>query len=302
MMVVTVKEIVQMKKKLLLLGLGICLLFTACSGKNAAENTKQQEENTDDKEETKKDKEEEKEKEDFPEEAGVELTKVPEVTFTDYSKNVTDEESGVLLLSVTENSPVVSIPENEAAAEKINMAFEQKHAETQTYIEEDTELAKSVYEELSEEEKKEWSGYGYGSTYKMVYSSTKILSMEAQSYQWQGTPHPNTWTSAYCFDASTGKLLSLSDIFEDKAAAGKIVEEHILKKITEDPYKDGLMEDYESFVPDVLTEDVFYLNDKGLVVICNPYILTSYASGVIEIEVPYEALKDVMKEEYLLKQ
>ena len=96
----------------------------------------------------------------------MELTKVPEVTFTDYSKNVTDEESGVLLLSVTENSPVVSIPENEAAAEKINMAFEQKHAETQTYIEEDTELAKSVYEELSEEEKKEWSGYGYGSTYK----------------------------------------------------------------------------------------------------------------------------------------
>lgn len=76
-----------MKKKLLLFGLGICLLFTACSGKNAAENTKQQEEKTDDKQETKPEKEEEKEEKeetDFPEEAGVELTKAPEVSFVDY--------------------------------------------------------------------------------------------------------------------------------------------------------------------------------------------------------------------------
>ncbi|MCI8681395.1 MAG: DUF3298 and DUF4163 domain-containing protein [Lachnospiraceae bacterium] len=292
-----------MKKKLLLFGLGICLLFTACSGKNAAENTKQQEEKTDDKQETKPEKEEEKEEKeetDFPEEAGVELTKAPEVSFVDYSKNITDEKTGTLLLSVTENCPVVSIPENEAAAEKINMAFDQKHSEAQAYIEEDTELAKNAFEGLSEEERKDWSGYGYGATYKMVYASTRILSIEAQNYQWQGTPHPNTWTSSYCFDASTGKLLSLSDIFTDKAEAGKIVEEHILKKITEDPYKDGLMEDYESFVPDVLTEDVFYLNDKGLVVICNPYILTTYAAGIIEIEVPYDALKDVMNEKYIL--
>lgn len=302
-MAITGKEILQMKKKLLLFGLGICLLFTACSGKNTAENTKKQEEKTDDKQETKTDEEEKEEekKTDFAEEAGVELTKAPEVTFVDYSEDITDETSGALLLSVTENSPVVSIPENEAAAEKINMAFEQKHAEAQAYIEEDAELARSAYEELSEEEKKDWTGYGYGATYKMVYSSTKILSIESQNYQWQGTPHPNTWTSSYCFDASTGKLLSLSDIFTDQAEAGKIVEEHILKKITEEPYKDGLLEDYESFVPDVLTEDVFYLNDKGLVVICNPYMLTAYATGVIEIEVPYDALKDVMNERYMLK-
>lgn len=293
-----------MKKKLLLFGLGICLLFTACSGKNKAENTKQKEEKTEDNQEAKTEKEEEKEEKkdkDAAEEAGVELTKEPEVTFVDYSEDIEDETSGVLLLSVTENSPVVSIPENEAAAEKINMAFEQKHTEVQAYIEEDEELARSAYEGLSEEEKKDWMPYGYGATYKMVYCSTKILSMEAQSYQWQGTPHPNTWTSSYCFDASTGKLLSLSDIFTDQAAARKIVEEHILKKITEEPYKDGLMEDYESFVPDVLTEDVFYLNDKGLVVICNPYMLANYAAGVIEIEVPYEALKDVMNEKYMLK-
>lgn len=61
------------------------------------------------------------------------------------------------------------------------------------------------------------------------------------------------------------------------------------------------MEDYESFVSDILTEDVFYLNEKGLVVICNPYLVTAYAGGVIEIEVPYEELEEVMNEDYILK-
>ncbi len=296
-----------MKKKILLLGLGICLLFAACSGKKGAEkgnqpDTKQEEKKEDVTGKTESnDSHSQKDSSASTEEPGKELSQPPEVTFTDYSQDITDEESGALLLSVAENSPVVSIPENEAAAEKINMAFEQKHTETQTYIEEDTELARSAYQGLSDEEKENWTGYGYGSVYKMIYASTRILSIEAESYQWQGTPHPNTWTSSYCFDATTGKLLSLSDIFTDKAKAGEIVEKHILETITEEPYKDYLMEDYESYISDILTEDVFYLNEKGLVVICNPYLVTTHAGGTIEIQVPYKELEEVMNELYILK-
>lgn len=325
-----------MKKRILVLGLGICLLFSACGGKKTAEEevkqpgTKQQEmaEGSEDEPETaeqednkneaenkqktegskdnksEKDKpedsgENEEESEDS-EEVGKELSQVPEITFIDYSQEIKDEESGVLLLSVTENCPVISIPENEAIAEKINMAFEQQHTANQTYIAEDTETARSAYKDLDEEDQANWTGYGYGATYKMVYASTRILSIKAESYEWQGTPHPNTWTSSYCFDVTTGKLLSLADIFTDKAKAGKIVEQHILDTITADPYKDYLMEDYESYVPDVLTEDVFYLNENGLVVICNPYLVTEYAGGLIEIEVPYEELAEVMNETYVL--
>ncbi|MFG6384389.1 MAG: DUF3298 and DUF4163 domain-containing protein [Lachnospiraceae bacterium] len=308
-----------MKKKLLVLVLGMCLLFTACANKkpkeiqqpetkqqdleekseesdnkkNLSENEKQSEEL--EKEETKdSDKEEE-----IEEEEGVTLTKIPEVIFTDYSQNIDDKESGVRLLSVTENCPVISISENEAAAEKMNLAFEQKHEANQAYIEEDLEIAKSAYQDLSEEDKKSWTGYGYGSTYKVVYNSTEILSIVEENYEWQGTPHPNTWTSAYCFDVTTGKLLSLADILTNKTKAGKIVEQHILDKITKEPYKDYLLEDYESFVSDILTEEVFYLNEKGLVVICNPYMVTTHAGGIIEIEVPYEELKEVMNKDYI---
>lgn len=319
-----------MKKKIIVLGLGLCILAAACGGKqtskednvktdtetvtdteqDADEKEKQgtEEKEADvsgDEEETDTqagdDQEETSEAQTAEEEEGTELLKAPEVTFTDYSQDIKDEDSGVMLLSVTENCPVISLPDNEAAEEKMNMVFEQQHDTNQAYIEEDTQTARDAYRDLSEEEAASWNGYGYGVTYKVMYASPKILSIEAESYEWQGTPHPNTWTSSYCFDVTTGKLLSLADIFTDKAQAGKIVEQHIVDTITAEPYKDALMEDYESYVSDVLTEDVFYLNQKGLVVICNPYLVTAYVAGIIEIEVPYEDLEGVMNEAYIRK-
>lgn len=294
-----------MKKKLLLLGLGICLLFTACSGKNAAEEEKQPDTKQEEEagqasgEADGKDTKEDGQQEENPQESSIKLTQPPEVTFADYSQDIKDEETDAMLLSVIENCPVVSIPENEAAAEKINMAFEQRHTENLAYIEEDAQEARDAYQGLSEEEKKEWSGYGYGSTYKMVYSSNKILSIEGQSYEWQGASHPNIWTNAYCFDAATGKLLTLSDIFIDKEKGMELAKEHIMEVITQDPYKDALLDDYESFVPDILTEEVFYLGENGLMIICNPYMVTVYAAGVIEVEVPYEELDGILDEAYM---
>lgn len=308
-----------MKRRLLVWMLGVCLLFAACAKKNepapapsenvtdeteadTAENQKEPSESQDGEEAKGKESSQEQDaKEETPEEPQqeAEASQEPEVSFVDYSQDIQEEGSGLLLLSVMENCPVISIAGNDAAAEKMNMVFEQQHTSNQTYIEEDTELARNVYKDLSEEEKGSWTGYGYGATYKVAYSSPEILSIICDSYEWQGTPHPNTWSSTYCFDVPTGKLLSLADIFTDKAKAGEIVDQHILDTITSEPYKDYLLEGYESFVSDILREDVFYLNEQGLVVICNPYMVTAYAGGSIEIEVPYEALKDVMNADYI---
>lgn len=313
-----------MRKKIVMLALGICLLAAACAGKEkkqeesdknteeAAGKNEEQKKDSDStkQEETQKDKDDSKDKkkdnsdqassEETMEEQGKELTKVPKVTFTDYSQDIQDPDTGALLLAVTENCPVISIPENETVAERMNMVFQELHANNEANIQEDLEDAKDAYQALSEEESSSWSGYGYGLSYKVVYASTRILSIEAESYEWQGSASPNTWSSTYCFDVTNGTLLYLADIFTDKAAAGKIVEKHILDTITKEPYKDALMEDYESYVSDILTEDVFYLNEKGLVVICNPNMVTIGAAGVIEIEIPYKELKDVMNERYIL--
>lgn len=312
-----------MKKKLVLLSFSFCLLAAACGGKKEAGDEKpkapaqsvqqeepagEQEKKEEQKKDAKKKQEQERqesaagqpEQEIATEEPGTELSKAPEVSFIDYSQDIQNEAGDVLLLSVTENCPVISIPENQAAAEKMNMVFEQQHTANQTYIQEDAEEARKAYKALSEEERNSWNGYGTGISYKVAYASTRILSIEAENYKWQGGAHPNTWTSSYCFDVTTGTLLYLSDILTDKAEAGKIVEKHILDTITKEPYKDALMSDYESYVSDILTENVFYLNDKGLVVLCNPDMLTVYAAGTIEIVVPYAELKPVMNPNYVL--
>lgn len=313
-----------MRKKIMILALGLCLLAAACAGKQQKKEesgknteatgkkeeqkndnkTEKQEEKKKDKDDTSKDKKKDNSDtasaEEEQEEQGKELSKAPEVTFTDYSQDMKDPDTGVLLLAVTENCPVISIPENEAVAERMNMVFQELHANNEANIQEDLQDAKDAYQSLSEEESSTWSGYGYGLSYKVMYASTRILSIEAESYEWQGSASPNTWSSTYCFDVTNGTLLYLSDIFTDKAAAGKIVEEHILDTITKESYKDALMEDYESYVSDILTEDVFYLNEKGLVVICNPNMVTIGVAGVIEIEIPYKDLKDVMNERYIL--
>lgn len=325
-----------MKKKLVILSVLFCLLFSACSKKQDPDPAKAgasgQEEGTgqdeggetgeqfqaqDGEEDADGSKEAPQEedptedpKEDDPEEASGEdgsiddpeevilEEKGPEVTFLDYSEDIEDED-GVPMLSVTENCPVISIPGKEEIAERMNLVFEQQHTANQTYIAEDLEAAKADYQGLSEDERSDWTCYGYGMAYKVVHSSDTILSIECENYEWQGTPHPNTWTTAYCFDVATGQLLKLADIFVDLAGAKDIVEQHILDKITKEPYKDYLLEDYEGFTSDILTDQVFYLNEKGLVVICNPYMVTAYAGGIIEIDVPFEELKGVMEASYL---
>ena len=112
-----------MRKKILLFCLGLCLFVTACSGKGSKEEGADQSTVQNDadsaeesqkaapgndksgqKENSKKDKKSQSDKQEpEPEKPGQELSNVPEVTFTDYSQNIQDEESGVLLLAVTEN-------------------------------------------------------------------------------------------------------------------------------------------------------------------------------------------------------
>lgn len=301
-----------MRKKIFVMGLSICLLAAACSGKNTAkdnvpnqsvgEEGGTQESGSGEEADSPgsgEDVSETKGEEGSP--AIQELSKAPEVTFQDYSQSINGRDSDILVLSVTENCPIVTVEENREAERKINMVFEQQHDTNQEEIARKAEEAENVYKDLTEEEKSSWSGYGYGMSYKAVFVSTRILSIEAEMYEWQGGVHPNTWTTSYCFNAATGDLLYMAEVFTDEVKARKIVEQHILDTITEEPYKDALLDDYEDYVADVMTENTFYLNEKGLVVICNPYMVTAYAAGKIEIEIPYTELKDVMNEKYILK-
>lgn len=267
-----------MKQKMIALFLGICLLCTACAGQ--------------DKEKTEL-KTPEKQEENIVE------GKAPEVTYADYSKTLTEEESGTLLLQVEENYPQVTLEGNEAAEEMINRVFEQQHAKNEIKIDSDLGTAEDDFSGLGEEELGQWSGYRYSYLYEDMYISSKILSMKASQLEELGTEQPFLDVVAYTFYVPEGKLLTIADVFSDEKAARTIVEQYIQEKVTSEEYEKYLLDDYESYISDILTEDDFYLNEQGLVVICNANLLTEYEAGVIEITVPYEALKDTINEKFL---
>lgn len=267
-----------MKKKMIALFLGICLFCIACAGsdehKNEIETPEKQEENAAE-------------------------GKAPEVTYADYSKDLTEEESGTLLLQVEENFPKVKLEGNVEAEELINRVFEQQHTRNEIKMESNLETAEDDFSSLKAEELEQWSAYSYSYTYETMYSSSKILSMKASQREEMGAEQTLHDVVAYTFYVPEGKLLTLSDVFSDEKEARTIVEQYIQEKVTSEEYAGYLLEDYESYISDILTEEVFYLNEQGLVVICNANLLTEQEAGVIEITVPYEALKEVMNEQYL---
>lgn len=56
--------------------------------------------------------------------------------------------------------------------------------------------------------------------------------------------------------------------------------------------------DYEETWPFAISDE-FYFNEKGLVMVYQPYELGSFAQGFIELTVPYKSLKGVIRAEYL---
>ena len=271
-----------MKQKRMALFLAICLLCTACTGEKQQRTEAETPEN-------------QQEEQQIQAEEGA----VPDISYMDYSRELTDEETRTPVLRVEENCPAVTVKENEEAQNLINRVFEQQHAKNEIKIDSDFGTADSDFSSLEEEELAQWNSYRYCYMYETMYCSSKILSIKATQKEELGTEQPYQDVVAYTFYVPTGKLLTMSDIFADVSGAKIIAEQYIQEKVTSADYQKYLLEDYESYVSDILTEDDFYLNEEGLVVICNVSLLTEYEAGVIEITVPYEALRDVMNDVYL---
>ena len=68
------------------------------------------------------------------------------------------------------------------------------------------------------------------------------------------------------------------------------------KSMQEDGY--GIFfEEYETYIPDVLTEDSWYLTEDGMTIVSNEYLLAPYAAGATYFDLPYETC-DFIKEVY----
>lgn len=118
-----------------------------------------------------------------------------------------------------------------------------------------------------------------------------------------GGAHGMQTTTYYIYDLALGTQISLYDLeiqSYDKEA-GRLYE---LTQAAYDRYlyahraDIGDPEEYKETYPLEYTDN-FYFNDQGLVLYYNPYVLSPYAMGPVELIIPFVDLEGVLRAEYL---
>ena len=98
------------------------------------------------------------------------------------------------------------------------------------------------------------------------------------------------------------QYLYLNGHCNSRTLAAKLVREGVDSKFAVIDGGNGLFEDYGAIIDNSMQygnmTPYWYLNDTGLVIFYNQYELGPYAAGIIKVELPYEELEGILREEF----
>jgi len=129
-----------------------------------------------------------------------------------------------------------------------------------------------------------------------------IFSIDYMEYSYTGGAHSNTNVSFKNFNLNNGDEIKLSDIISEakQNKLTKIAEEEFrkLKNITPDADlgQAGFWFENNKFY---LNEN-FLIGDNSLVFFYNNYEITAYAFGPTELEISYQKIRDLIKENSII--
>jgi len=217
------------------------------------------------------------------EEAKYEVT----IDMQEDTQQIANEEDDVELLEVTQSFPDVTIDGSAAAADNINEYYQQEKTSFEALIDETKEIAEEDFGMRSEEEQKNWTPYELSTKYSVSRADDQCISIVNDSYDYTGGAHPNGGRLAANFDTASGELLTFEDIFSDVDKAKKFVMDYLLNEMKDEKYEGTFFDDYEKDVPTILDDNTWYLSKDGFVIICNEYIVSPHAAGIMEFTIPY---------------
>lgn len=146
--------------------------------------------------------------------------------------------------------------------------------------------------------------YTYDAMGDTILISPSIISLYYNESTYTGGAHGNYNTFFFNFDATNGKLLETQEFIKDTLALNKLAEVKFITEETAIGKENGIefkMEDY--FFPGgkfVLPQNIA-LTKEGLRLLYNPYEVASYARGMIIIDIPWQELKGIVVEKYVVK-
>lgn len=146
--------------------------------------------------------------------------------------------------------------------------------------------------------------YSHYVTRGVARHDTRVISLLSQTMVYSGGAHPTTVQTAYNLDMQKLTILSLEDVIESDAC--ETLRTLVLNRV-EEKYTTisdvVLFDDYQSVISEALTygkmTPYWYFNDQGLVIFFNQYELAPYAAGIIKIEIGYDKLNGILKEEFM---
>lgn len=235
-----------------------------------------------------------------------------EISFEKETGEMKSDDGSVSYLKYEFNMPKVTSTDNPEAAGQINSYFAQQKEALLSDCNEYYEWAKEDYqtrldiaqEDGTEEPTEADFGYYSSTDYTVTRQDDTVISFREMSTTYTGGAHGNNIVAGVTFDAKTGQRIQLADLLEDEEGGKSQIDQLLLEKAQEMQEKaiqdEGygiFFEEYENYIPDVLTEDSWYLTEDGMTIVSNEYLLAPYAAGATYFELPYETC-DFIKEVY----
>lgn len=130
--------------------------------------------------------------------------------------------------------------------------------------------------------------YEFHMGYTITFNRGCTVSLYMEEYTFMGGAHGETARTSDTWDFTTGRKISLKELYpDDPLFKNKIIKE-IERQITK--AKEGspqpFFDDYRNLVRDNFHPDSFYLTPKGTVIYFQQYDIAPYAAGFPEFLLP----------------
>jgi hypothetical protein len=164
-------------------------------------------------------------------------------------------------------------------------------------LEKDYEAALATKEELLSSFSNEYVGEGSN-----VFNKGGIFCFSSSVYRFMGGAHGLGTVKYTCVNLDNGLVITGNDLFIDDYESfltplilGKLVEIQGVKSPKE-LENDGFFD-----ISDIKPNDNFYLNEKGIIYVYNPYEIAAYYIGILEVFIPYEDISVILAPESPVK-
>lgn len=139
---------------------------------------------------------------------------------------------------------------------------------------------------------------------------SQVLTLLYNDYTFTGGAHGTHGSDGYCYDVSTGELLSLDDLSADVEGLRNFLVDYMVQAVENDEELAARIElmgltleetSYADVLTPLLRQGSWYFTNEGMVIFSDTYEISSYAEGPVAFAISYDELKDHIDEKWLPK-